>query len=183
MCAQTAASPRDRALIALAGVAPDLDAVGIVPELLTRNSMHPLPWFTEYHHILGHNIGFALLTTVIAFLLAREKRMTASLVFLSFHLHLICDLVGARGPDSYQWPIPYLLPFSNQADLVWHGQWALNAWPNFVITFVLLGTTVWFAVKRGFSPLELISKVTDHKVVAVLRQRLGSGQNSKAAHF
>jgi len=31
---------------------PDLDGLGIIPELLTRNSSHPLLWFSLYHHSL-----------------------------------------------------------------------------------------------------------------------------------
>jgi hypothetical protein len=50
---------KERAVVTLAGVAPDLDGLGIVPEWLTRNSAHPLNWFSEYHHTLGHNLGFA----------------------------------------------------------------------------------------------------------------------------
>src|SRR6266849_6127491 len=37
---------RDRALVTLACIAPDLDGLGIIPELLTRNSSHPLVWFS-----------------------------------------------------------------------------------------------------------------------------------------
>ena len=78
--------------------------------------------------------------------------LTAFLVFISFHLHLLCDLIGARGPDGDQWPIPYLKPFSNALQLTWHGQWALNAWQNFVITGLLLVATFWLAWKYGSSP-------------------------------
>ena len=37
---------KDRALVTLACVAPDIDGLGIIHELLTRNSSHPLLWFT-----------------------------------------------------------------------------------------------------------------------------------------
>ena len=97
---------RDRALVTIAGVIPDLDGVGIVAEVLTRDSAHPLNWFSEYHHLLGHNLGFALLVTVTALLLTKKSWPTAALVCLSFHLHLLCDIAGARGPDGHQWPIP-----------------------------------------------------------------------------
>ncbi len=50
---------RDRAIVTLACVAPDMDGLGIVPELLTRHSAHPLLWFTLYHHSL-HNLAFAV---------------------------------------------------------------------------------------------------------------------------
>src|SRR5437762_14100209 len=48
---------RERALVTLACVVPDLDGLGIIPELLTRNSSHPLLWFSDYHHSL-HTLAF-----------------------------------------------------------------------------------------------------------------------------
>ncbi len=96
------------------------------------------------------------------------------LACVSFHLHLLCDLVGARGPDGEQWPVPYLLPFSNTWQLTWSGQWALNAWPNFLFTASLIALALWLAVKRGFSPLEMLSSRADAAVVAALRGRFGS---------
>src|SRR6185369_11186222 len=104
----------------------------------TRNSAHPLNWWSDYHHVFAHNIGFALFTTLVAMLFVRRKLITALLVFVSFHLHLLGDLMGARGPDGYQWPIPYLVPFAKGLPLTWSGQWALNAWPNMVITALLM---------------------------------------------
>jgi inner membrane protein len=171
MLANFADRRRDRILIALAGVAPDLDGVGILPELLTAKSSHPLTWFSDYHHVLGHNIGFALSITLAAFMVSGRRWKTAALVFASFHLHLLCDLAGARGPDGYQWPIPYLLPFSKRMDLGWSGQWALNAWPNFAFTFALLISTFYLAWRRGFSPVEVFSRKADQAFVSTLRQR------------
>src|SRR5688572_11497987 len=103
---------RDRAWITSASVVPDIDGLGLIAEVLTRNSAKPLTWLTDYHHILAHNIGFALFFTVVAAIFMRRKLLSSILVFISFHLHLLCDLVGARGPDGDQWPIPYLRPFS-----------------------------------------------------------------------
>lgn len=37
---------KDRALVTLACVIPDIDGLGIIPEILTRNSAHPLLWFS-----------------------------------------------------------------------------------------------------------------------------------------
>jgi membrane-bound metal-dependent hydrolase YbcI (DUF457 family) len=171
MVANFADRRRYRVLITLAGVAPDLDGLGILPELITARSSHPLTWFSDYHHLLGHNIGFALLTTLAAYIISGRKWKTAVLAFLSFHLHLLCDLVGARGPDGYQWPIPYLLPFSNRMDLVWKGQWMLNAWPNFAFTIVLLIATFYLAWSRGFSPIEIFSQKADRAFVNTMRNR------------
>ena len=164
---------KERAIVTLAGVAPDLDGLGIVPEWLTRNSSHPLNWFSEYHHTLGHNLGFAIVVTGVSCLIASRgwKLKAALFACLTFHLHLFCDLIGARGPEGEQWPIPYLAPFSQAWQWSWHGQWALNAWPNFVITFAALGATFYLAWKRGFSPLETFSRKADTMFVAALRNR------------
>jgi membrane-bound metal-dependent hydrolase YbcI (DUF457 family) len=162
---------RERALVTWAGVVPDIDGLGIIAEKLTQHSSHPLYWWSNYHHTVGHNLGFALVVAAIAAIFARQKTKTALLVLLSFHLHLLGDVVGARGPDGSQWPIPWLLPFSNQVQLAWSGQWALNAWPNFVITAVLIGTAIVLARRRGFSPLEMFSAKADAIFVHALRTR------------
>ncbi|MBI3875182.1 MAG: metal-dependent hydrolase [Verrucomicrobia bacterium] len=161
----------DRALVTLAGVVPDADGLGIIAEIATRGSSHPLNWFSDYHHVLGHNLGFALLTALAAFALARDRCRTTALALASFHLHLLCDLLGARGPDGEQWPIPYLLPFSRAWQLTWPGQWALNAWPNFVITALLIALMFRLAWRRGYSPLEMFSPRADAVFVETLRRR------------
>jgi membrane-bound metal-dependent hydrolase YbcI (DUF457 family) len=170
---------RDRAIVTLASVAPDLDGLGIVPELLTRNSAHPLLWFSLYHHSL-HTLAFALVLAAVAFALAAQKWKTGLLALISFHLHLFEDLLGSRGPDGYQWPIPYLKPFSSPHQLTWQGQWQLNAWPNVLITIVLLLITLWLAWRRGFSPLEMISSKLDCGFVEALRQRFPARANGEA---
>jgi len=105
---------------------------------------------------------------------SRRRFTAAALALLSFHLHLFGDLLGSRGPDGYQWPIPYLLPFSDAWQLAWDGQWALNAWPNVAITIALLGLTLYWAWKRGFSPMEIVSRTLDQAVVVALRRRFGT---------
>jgi inner membrane protein len=194
----TTLTRREKALVVAAAVAPDLDGIGIVPELLTRNTSHPLLWFSQYHHSL-HTLAFALACTLAAFLIAgpladfsfrpstfdpltpgrlpphptpSHPWLTALLVFISFHLHLLCDLIGARGPDGDQWPIPYLKPFSDSITLTWHGQWALNGWQNFVITGLLLLATFWIAWRYGSSPVELVSERENRKFVVALESRL-----------
>jgi inner membrane protein len=165
---------RERLLITVSGIIPDLDGLGIIADWLTRNSATPLQWWGKYHHLLGHNIGFALLAAVLCFLVAKQRKLTTLLfVLISFHLHLLCDVLGARGPDGYQWPIPYLLPFSASWQLTWAGQWALNAWQNMLITAAALATTCYLAWKKGYSPLELLSSKVDNGFVATLRSRFG----------
>ena len=169
---------RDRALVTLAAVVPDLDGFGLPVEILTRNSSHPVTWWSDYHHVLGHNLGFALVVTAVAAAFAKRKVLAALLVFGAFHLHLFCDLIGAKGPDGHQWPIPYLLPFSANWQWVWSGQWALNAWPNFVLTLIFLATTLYLAWKNGYSPLEMASTRMDAQFVKALRERFGNPRSA-----
>lgn len=165
---------RERGMIALAGVAPDLDGLGIVAEYATVNWARPLPWYSLYHHVLGHNLGFALVVTAAVALLARTRRaVAAALAFVSFHLHLLFDLAGSRGSDGYQWPIPYLAPFSSRWQLSWNGQWWLGAWQNTALTVGLLLLTVALAWRAGYSPAMLVSDRADRVFVRTLRARFG----------
>ncbi|UCD78527.1 MAG: metal-dependent hydrolase [Desulfobacterales bacterium] len=166
-------SRRDRVLVTLCGVVPDLDGVGFLAELLTENSASPLIWYSKYHHVLCHNLGFGLLLAAVVFMFSVRKWVTAFLALAAFHLHLLGDLAGSRGPDSHQWPIPYLFPLSADWKLTWHGQWELNAWPNILLTLLFLGLTLFLAWKRGYSPLEIISQKADRALVSRLRQRFG----------
>lgn len=163
---------RERAIILIASLSPDIDGLGIVAELITRNTSQPLLWFFEYHHLLAHNLPFAAFAAVAGAIAARTRPLVVgALAFTAVHLHLLGDLAGSRGPDGYQWPIPYLFPFQSAMQLSWSGQWALNAWQNIVITAFLLATTFVVAVRRGYSPVVLFSPEADRKVVATLRSR------------
>ncbi len=113
---------RERAVVTVAGVIPDIDGLGFIAEYLTREGSHPFWWYADYHHMLAHNLAFGLLTAAAAFALAARRWTAALLAFLSFHLHLLGDLAGSQGPDGSQWPIPYLLPFSKAWQLTWRGQ-------------------------------------------------------------
>jgi len=167
---------RERAAVTVSGIIPDIDSVGIIAEKLTQGSDHPLLWWSKYHHVLAHNLGFGLFVAIVVFVMAnmaKRKWLTTGLAFLSFHLHLLGDIVGARGPDGYHWPIPYLLPFWNGWEITWSGQWAINAWPNFVITGVALVITFFLVWKRGYSPLEMLSTSADRAFVKTIRARFG----------
>lgn len=170
---------RERVAVTVAGIIPDIDAAGIVAEKLTIESETPLLWWTNYHHVLTHNIGFCLLVCAGVFAASRKKWTAAALAALSFHLHLLGDIIGARGPEGYPWPIPYLLPFSNAWQITWEGQWAINAWPNVVITIALLGTAFYLAWKRGFSFLSILSESADQVLVQTLRNRFGKPEAQK----
>ncbi len=120
------ASRRDRALITIAGLAPDVDGLGIAVQLATAHAKQPLEWFSEYHHRLAHNLTAALVCAVVFARIAQGKLLVAGLALAAFTLHLVCDVIGAKGPDGHQWPVPLLLPFDSW-EWTWSGQWRLDS--------------------------------------------------------
>jgi len=166
-------SRRDRALVCAASVAPDLDGLGLVADLISGETSAGYYWYTRFHHVLCHNILFGVILAVAAYAAARRRWATALLCFFVFHLHLLGDLVGAKGPGDSFWTIPYLWPFSAR-EWLWEGQWMLNAWPNVVITALLMAVTLFAAWREGFSPVGLFSERADRAVVAALRKRFGA---------
>ena len=141
-------SPRERALVTVAGILPDFDGLGAIAEVATKGTQHPLLWWSHYHHLFGHNLLCGICFTVVAFALSTRRWLTAFLALLAFHLHLLEDVIGARGPDGDQWPIPYFWPFSKAYPWAWDGQWALNAWPNFLLMSIMLTATLYLATIR-----------------------------------
>lgn len=164
---------RERALVTIAGVVPDFDGAGLIFDMFSCGPGQQSSLWDKYHHMLGHNMGFGLFLCLLAFAFSTRRWSTILLISLSFHAHLLGDVLGSKGPDGYQWPIPYLLPFSDAWQWVWAGQWQLNAWPNFAVTFV--GGFVMFhlAWKRGVSPLEIVSVKANDAFVTTLRNRFG----------
>lgn len=168
-------APRDRAIVTWAGVVPDLDGLAVVPDLANRLLGRPeTDFYFRHHHVWMHGLPAALLTASVAALMGARKKWVALLAFLSFHLHLLLDLVGSRGPTKADiWAIGYLEPFSERLTFAWQSQWALNDWRNVLLTVVLLSLALARAVRRGYSPVSLFSRRADAAVVATLRARFG----------
>jgi len=170
---QTQDTPRDRAIVAWAGVAPDLDGIGIVVDFGTR--MLGLPetdLYQSYHRLFGHGLPAAVALTVLGAAAGRNRWRVAIWAFLVIHLHFLCDLVGSRGstPEDL-WPIFYLAPLSTLPTLSWSGQWPLVGWQNMLLSTALLGLTLALGVARGYSIVGLFSRRADTVVVGTLRQR------------
>jgi len=164
---------RERGYITLAAVAADIDGLGIVAEVLTRDSSTPLLWWSQYHHVLAHNLLFGCVLVMLVFFLTQQHRwLVALLVFFSFHLHLVEDILSGRDSHDHAWGIAYLYPFSDQ-QWVWLGQWQLNAWPNMVVALFLMAVTLFLAWKRSYSPLAIFSNKADQLFVQALQQRFG----------
>lgn len=164
---------RERLCITLAGMLPDLDGAGLLVDLTNRVLGRPESFWSEaLHHVLFHGLLGAAVTVVAAMLLGCRRIIALLAVMLTFHLHLLCDVLGSRGPAPDEiWPIRYLAPFSDAGSFAWPGQWPLNAWPNVVLTCVLICWIGMRAIKTGVSPFSLLSTRLDAKVVKALRAR------------
>ncbi len=164
---------RDRGLLTLAALAPDLDGAGLLVDIAAGNLHGHREYWEAWHHVGAHNLVFAGALAVLAVALAHRRLLTGALVFAVVHLHLLEDLIGSRGPDGYQWPIHYFAPLDSEWSLVWSGQWALNAWPNIALTLLLFLASGYYGWKHGWTFIGLVWKRADAIVVKALRRRFG----------
>ncbi|MFO0597307.1 MAG: hypothetical protein U0228_18480 [Myxococcaceae bacterium] len=148
---------RDRLLVTLAGVLPDLDGL----TLLAGEEA-----YGRWHHLVTHGALSSLLICGVLAAFGKRRAVVFGLGLAMFHLHLLCDLAGS-GPG---WPIFYLWPFS-RAELMWSGQWDLASWQNSLVGLGATLAVLWCAVPLGRTAVELFSLKTDAKVVAALRAR------------
>ena len=172
IAAKATDNPRDCRLVALAGILPDVDGLGLLADGLGR----VLGWkktlyYEHYHHYLLHGAFGAILIAGFLVLFAQRKWRVALLSLVVFHLHLLCDFVGSRGPDPLDlWPIFYFGPFDKDPMWLWKGQWQLDAWPNRLLSVGLLAWSFWLAIPRGYSFVGVFSHRLDRIFIRVLRK-------------
>lgn len=155
--AQKLTSRRDRWLVTLGGVLPDLDGLTIVAgEDL----------YGQWHHVLTHGFASALVISAALAAFAQRKVAVFFLALAAFHLHLLCDLVGS-GPG---WPLFYFWPFS-RTQWFWEGQWDLASWQNSLIGLGATLAVLACALPFGRTLVELFSVKADAQVVATIRKR------------
>ena len=162
----------DRTLVVAASLSPDIDGLPVLLDLARRHSPESMEYWSSFHHSF-HNILFAAVVSLVCLALAKRRYVTAGLAFLAVNLHYLCDIAGSRGPDGYHWPIPYLMPFSDKWQLSVPWQWELNAWPNVLITAGLMALAIYYAWRRGYSPVGLFSQRANKAFIAMLRARFG----------
>jgi len=169
----TLEASRDRSLVSLCGVAPDLDGLGVLVDGANKVLGRPGTWyFGEYHHALLHGLPAALLLPSAFALFARNRLRTFCMGVVVVHLHYLCDLVGSRGPAPDDiWPIAYLAPLSDRWTFQWSGQWPLNAWPNLLLTACLMAYAMYRAVRSGYSPVGVIHAAADRAFVETVQRR------------
>ena len=172
IAAKTTDNPRDCRLVTLAGILPDLDGLGLVVDLgrsaLGLSNRH---FYGNYHHYLLHGVFGGVLITAVLTCFARRRWRVALLALLLFHLHLLCDFVGSRGPAPTDlWPIYYLGPFTQHPVWEWAGQWRLDGWFNRYLTVALFLWALWLPIKLGHSVVGVFNRRADQAVVGVLRK-------------
>ena len=171
VAARTTNNPRDCRLATLAGLLPDADGLGLVADvandLLGRQPTH---YYAQFHHYWLHGVFGAALITLGLTLFARERvRLTLVALFL-FHLHLLCDFVGSRGPSPEDlWPIFYLGPFAKDPMWIWKGQWRLDGWQNRLASVVAFVGAIFVALRTGHSFVGVFNRRADRVLVGVLR--------------
>jgi len=164
--------PRDRALITWCSVIPDLDGIGLPIDWIGRALGFEWSFYEQFHRVALHGLPGAILFAVLVALTADEKRRATIWAFLSFHLHLLGDILGSRGSNPEDiWPIHYLEPLAGTITFSWAGQWPLTSWQNTTLTIALMMYALVLTVRHGHSPVSLFSKRADKVFVETLRAR------------
>ncbi len=172
IAAQTTDNPRDCRLVTLAGVLPDVDGLGLILDAIASALGHRgTNFYQQYHHFLLHGAFGGILIATVLTCFARRRRRVALLTLLVFHLHLVCDLVGSRGPSPEDlWPIAYFAPFNQHTMWFWKGQWRLDGWQNRYLTLALFAWALWLPTQCGHSVVGVFNRRADEVFVAVLRK-------------
>lgn len=174
VAAKTTDNQRDCSLVTLAGVLPDADGLGLVVDFAKQwvgTGGPPFYYYQRYHHFWLHGIFGGLLIAGLLACFARRRWRVAGLALLVFHLHLLCDLAGSRGPAPEDlWPIFYLGPFTKDVMWMWSGQWRLDGWFNRLLTVGLFLAALWLATLIGRSVVGVFSRRADAVFVGVLRK-------------
>ncbi len=164
--------------MAVAGLLPDLDSLGVIADLANGWLGRPATeYYATFHHWLFHGAPGALAIAGLLCWKAKERGKVFLLALVIFHLHLLCDVVGSRGPDPSEgiWPIYYLGPFSQTHGVwIWQDQWLLNGWQNVSLTVLLLCWVFYLAWRYDRSPLQPWAPAAHRGFVSTLRARFGN---------
>lgn len=165
LIAQPLPKRRDRILVTMAGLIPDIDGLPI---------LWSLDSYGRFHHTFSHNLLACVIGTLLLGLWAKSKFKTTLFCFLSLNIHCLCDLLGS----GYGWPLWYFWPLSNwNFSLPSPFQWELASWQNMLITVICLIAIGWVGVKKKRTIVEIFSLSADRKVVQTLQKRFSFGDN------
>jgi len=151
---------RDRRLVTWAGVALDLDALSLLGGVAA---------YTQYHHVIAHGLIAAVVGTALWTTFARQRWKVAALSLVTFHVHILSDLVGS-GAQGTPWAVYYFWPFSWHEWFIPWG-WDLASPTNAFIWLAAVAVTVKIALvhDRTFGEAFLPARA-DAAVVATLRR-------------
>lgn len=134
----------------------------------------------EQNKYLLHGIFGGVLIALALACFAQRRWRVVWLSLAVFHLHVLCDLAGSRGPTPADlWPIFYLGPFTKDPMWIWKGQWPLDAWRNRLLTLALFIWALWLAPRRGYSFVGVFNRRLDGVFVGVLRKWAGRSAQSE----
>ena len=66
---------RERRLISLAGIIPDIDGLGYFVDRVTEHAGDETFYYIEYHHVFGHGILVCMIVSLLMTILAKGKRI------------------------------------------------------------------------------------------------------------
>jgi inner membrane protein len=185
IAAKTTDNPRDCRLVALAGILPDADGLGLIVDWVNQWLGHRNTYFYywRYHHYLLHGALGGLVIAGLLACFAHRRWRVALLALAVFHLHLLCDFVGSRGPAPEDlWPIFYYGPWDKDPMWVWRGQWRLDGWINRLLSVALFFWALILASELGHSFVGVFNRRVDAIFVIVLsRWRVALTQKLRAS--
>ncbi len=173
---------RDKLLVAAAGLLPDLDSAGVVVDLASPQLGGPeTELFATYHHFLTHGLLAALAIPALLCLWAKDRARVFFFGVLVFHLHVVCDIVGSRGIEREDiWPLYYLGPFTREyGEFAVSWQWALNGWPNIVLTMLLLVYVFYRLWQGAASPFLPWAPKLHETLSRTLQARFGAPRSAR----
>ena len=165
-------SHRERAAIALAGAAPDLDGLSF----LAGGDV-----FHRYHHILFHNVGATLAVAVLAGVFFWRRVQVWLLIVFAYAMHMVEDYVTVAW---YQHPWrPFAPSGVNLADHL--PGWLVQGVFQALAMIFILGITVWIYLRHHRTPLEILSPALDQLLMnyAILPWRNRCASCGRRAHF
>ena len=163
---------RERAAIALAAAAPDLDGLAL---------FGGGDAYYRYHHILFHNAGSTLAVIPLAGIFFWKRPLVWLLVVFAFAMHMVEDYF------TVAWPMRPWEPFSamvtNLANHV--PTWMVQGVFQLAAILFILSMTVWIYRRHHRTPLEIISPAFDRLIVgyAVLPWQNRCVDCTHRAHF
>ena len=162
----------DRAAIALAGAAPDLDGLSF---------LGGSDAYYTYHHILFHNIGTVIAVFVLGGIFWWKRKIVWLLVTFSFAMHVVEDYATSSW-NQHPWK-----PFSDATiNLSNHlPAWVVQDVFQAAAIILIIGVTVWIYLRHNRTPLEILSPALDRLLVnyAIIPFRHACAFCARRAHF